>query len=240
MKTAAASAHEIQAVLLDATGTLIELARPVGEVYSEAAARRGVELPAWRVQDGFERVMRRASPRVFPELRGRDEIAAAEKAWWDDLVRQTFQAVDSTVRFTDATSLYDELFDHYARADAWRLRDGALAMLDGLEEADLLVGVVSNFDLRLEGLLAELGIRSRLACLVLPAHCGARKPDAAIFRAALEALALPAERVAVVGDDPDKDLAGARAVGLRALDVRELESLADLPQRLADLANVPG
>lgn len=232
-------APPIEAVLLDATGTLIELARPVGEVYAEAAARQGITLPAWRVQDAFERVMRRATPRVFPELTSRDEIAAAEKAWWDDLVRQTFQAVDSTVRFPDAPALYDDLFAAFARADAWRLRDGAREALDGLDAAGVRVGVVSNFDLRLEALLDALGIGSRLACVVLPAHCGARKPDAPIFRAALAALGLPAEAVVLVGDDPAVDLAGARAVGLRAIDVAALDSLADLPRRLGDLATVP-
>ncbi len=229
---------DIRGVLLDATGTLIELRRSVGEVYSEAAARRGVELGAWRVQDGFERVMGRASARVFPELSSVDEIAGAEKAWWDDLVRQTFQATDSTVRFDDAAGLYDELFAYYAKAGAWQLREGALDMLDGLEADGVSVGVVSNFDLRLGPLLEEMGVGPRLACLVLPAHCGARKPDPAIFRAALHALGLPAESVALVGDDPDKDLAGARAVGLHAIDVHSLDSLTDLPRRLRDLATV--
>ncbi len=230
----------IQAVLLDATGTLIELARPVGEVYAEAAARRGVDLPAWRVQDAFERVIGRSAPRVFPELSASgdlDAVADAEKAWWDDLVRQTFQATDSTVRFADAQNLYDELFAHFAEAAAWRLRTGATTLLDACDAAGIGVGVVSNFDLRLGPILDALGVGARLGCVVLPAHCGARKPDASIFRAALAALGLPAEAVAFVGDDPEKDLAGARGVGMRPIDVRTLDSLADLPRRLDEPMN---
>ena len=232
----------IQAVLLDATGTLIELARPVGEVYAEAAARQGIELPAWRVQDAFERVMKRSTPRVYPDLSARGDleaVARAEKAWWDDLVRQTFQATDSTVRFPDAAALYDGLFAAFAEASAWRLRDGASALLDACDAQGTRVGVVSNFDLRLAPLLDALGVGGRLACVVLPAHCGARKPEPAIFEAALDALALPAHAVALVGDDPEEDLAGARSVGMHAIDVRSLDSLADLPRMLADLANVP-
>lgn len=221
---------------MDATGTLIELARGVGEVYSEAAAAQGVELSAWRVQDAFERVMRRAGPRVFPELRELDQVAAAERAWWGDLVRQTFQAVDSTVVFPDAERLYDGLFDHFARAEAWRCRAGAVEMLEGLAREGIHAGVVSNFDLRLEPLLDELGLGAHLDCVVLPAHCGARKPDPAIFRAAVAAIGLPVEEIVVVGDDPEKDLAGARAAGLRAVDVRRVEHLRDLPRALRDPA----
>lgn len=233
--TTEGAAPAVAAVLLDATGTLIELARPVGEVYAEAAARQGVELPAWRVQDGFERVIRRAAPRVFPDLESLDAIATAEKAWWADLVRQTFQAVDSTVRFDDAAGLYDELFMHYASPGAWRLRGGALALLDALDAAGVRVGVVSNFDLRLGPLLDGLGVGPRLACIVLPAHCGARKPDPAIFQAAARALGLEARSIVMVGDDPEKDLDGARDAGLQALDVRDLESLEALPRVLWNL-----
>jgi len=231
-------APRIAAVLLDATGTLIELARPVGEVYADAARAQGVDLPAWRVQDAFERVMTRASPPVFEDPSDLTGIAAAERAWWGDLVRQTFQAVDSTVRFPDAVALHDGLFGHFAHADAWRPRPGAEAMLDALTASGIRAGVVSNFDLRLGPLLEALGLGARLACVVLPAHCGARKPEAAIFRAALAALGLPAESVVLVGDDPVKDLAGARAVGLRAIDVRTLDSLTELPRFLDDLATV--
>lgn len=231
-------APTIAAVLFDATGTLIELARPVGEVYAEAARAQGVDLPSWRVQDAFSRVMARASPRVFPELADLDDIAAAERAWWADLVRQTFQAVDSTVQFPDPAALYDALFEHFAKALAWRPRAGAKALLDALADEGVQAGVVSNFDLRLGPLLDALGLGQRLACVVLPAHCGARKPDAAIFRAALDALELPAEAVALVGDDPDTDLAGARGVGLVAIDVSDLEDLGELPRVLHDLATV--
>lgn len=229
---------QIKAVLFDATGTLIEPARPIGETYAEAARAQGVKLPAWRVQDAFERVLARAEPRVFPDLHDLEAVAEAERHWWLDLVRQTFQAVDSTLRFADPTALAAGLFDHYAGASAWRLRPGASAALAGLTADGLRAGVVSNFDLRLSGILQGLGIVDALSCIVLPAHCGARKPDRRIFEAALAALDLPAGCVAMVGDDPEKDLAGARAVGMWTLDIRGWSSLAELPRRLRDPANL--
>ena len=42
---------DLQAVLLDATGTLIELAHPVGETYAAAARSQGVDLPRTRLKD---------------------------------------------------------------------------------------------------------------------------------------------------------------------------------------------
>lgn len=43
------------------------------------------------------------------------------------------------------------------------------------------------------------------------------KPERAFFELALENLGLPAETVAVVGDDPELDIRGARAAGLQGI-----------------------
>lgn len=43
------------------------------------------------------------------------------------------------------------------------------------------------------------------------------KPERAFFELALENLGLPAETVAMVGDDPELDIRGARAAGLRGI-----------------------
>jgi phospholysine phosphohistidine inorganic pyrophosphate phosphatase len=74
------------------------------------------------------------------------------------------------------------------------------------------------------------------------------KPERAFFELALENLGLPAEAVAIVGDDPELDIRGARAAGLRAILVETgryrpgnepstrpdlvLESVAQLPEAL--------
>ena len=44
-----------------------------------------------------------------------------------------------------------------------------------------------------------------------------RKPDSRIFEAALDGLRLPASEVVHIGDDVVADVAGAKAVGMRAI-----------------------
>jgi putative hydrolase of the HAD superfamily len=48
---------------------------------------------------------------------------------------------------------------------------------------------------------------------------GTGKPEAAPFLAAAERLTIPAARCVFVGDDPHRDVAGARAVGMRTIRV---------------------
>jgi putative hydrolase of the HAD superfamily len=229
----------LRGVLFDATGTLVDLREPVGETYARVAARHGVRLPAWRLEDAFARVLRAAPARVFPGA-SLAEAARQERAAWRDVVRATFRAADQTAHFHEADApeafdaCFDALWDHYAQPGAWRAREGAEAALDELARRGLVLGVVSNFDQRLPDNLAGLGLAGRLRAIVLPAHAGAAKPDPRIFAQALAALGLAAGDTVYVGDDAERDLEGARAAGLRALDVRRLASLRELPDRIAE------
>lgn len=227
----------IRAVLFDATGVLIELAEPVGETYAAIAARHGVALPAWRLEDGFRRVLRAAPPRVLPGRTG-DAAIAFERGWWHELVRQTFQSVDSTVRFADFDRFFEDVFAHYGDATAWRLRRGAKRALTRLRASALGTGVVSNFDHRLPGILEDLGIASLLDVAMIPSRCGAAKPDPEIFLAALALLGVDAPETIYVGHDPVLDTPGASRAGLLPLLLPEAEALDTLPARIAQVAKL--
>ena len=68
-----------------------------------------------------------------------------------------------------------------------------------------------------------------------PQRCGAAKPDAAIFAAALGELGIEAREAIYLGDDPRKDLAAARDAGLSVLPV-ESSGLSELPARIEAIA----
>lgn len=220
--------RKLRAVLFDAAGTLIETARPVGEVYSERARAQGVALPAARLDDAFQRILAQAPPLVFADA-APDRIVALETEWWRRLVRGAFLAADGTARFRDFDGFFDGLYAHYADAAAWRARPGALQALESLRNAGLATGVVSNFDGRLPGILAGLGLAERLGVVMLPGEARAAKPDPRIFALALARLGVPPAAALYVGNDRVRDLEGARAAGLAAIDATALATLADLP-----------
>ena len=220
-----------RAVLFDATGTLIELREPVGETYACTAKRHGAAISAWRLGDAFSRVWRRAPPMVYPG-QGREAAAAREREAWREIVRQTFLAADSAVRPDDFDACFEELFAHFARGAAWRVRRGAREALCALRDAGFAVAVVSNFDRRLPGILADLALAPLLDLVWLPSDAGVAKPDPAIFASAVRALGVSPAQAVFVGDDALRDLAGARAAGLRAVDVASLATLAALPALL--------
>ncbi len=227
-------AERLRAVLFDAVGTLIEAAEPLAETYARAARARGVDLPAERLDEAFRRIHRRAPPMAFPDARP-EEVPELERAWWRDRVRETFRAADAAVRFSDFDDFeayFAELFDAFGKPTAWRARPGAAETLAALRLGGLATGVVSNFDHRLTKILQAMGLAKLLDVVILPGHARTQKPDGRIFRAALEKLGVPPGGAVFVGDDRERDLDGARAAGLAAVDVGSLANLAELPARL--------
>jgi ribonucleotide monophosphatase NagD (HAD superfamily) len=75
----------------------------------------------------------------------------------------------------------------------------------------------------------------------------AGKPSADFFRSGLELLGVPAERVAMVGDDIDNDVLAAQSLGMTGILVRTGKFRADaqvrtdgIPDRVVDsVADVP-
>lgn len=222
----------VRAVLLDAAGTLLRPREPVGATYARIAAAHGVELPPWRLDDAFRRVLRAAPPMAFPDAPP-ERLESLERGWWRERVRATFRAADQTARFGDFEACFAALFAHYAKPEAWAALPGAREGLDALRRAGRRVAVLSNFDRRLPALLDGLALR--VEAVLLPAELGAAKPDPRCFERACARLGVAPAEAVHVGDDPEQDLAAARRAGLRAIDAASLATLADLPERIAAL-----
>lgn len=108
----------------------------------------------------------------------------------------------------------------------------------------LKLGVVSNFDNRLEGILRACGLLSHFSFLVTSEGAKVAKPDAAIFHQALQRCGDPASSVAHVGDHYVNDYLTARSLGLLGLLLDREGStlhLDDVParHRLSSLDELP-
>ena len=225
----------IETVLFDAAGTLIELRESVGTRYAWVARAHGIDLPAWRLDDAFKRIFPQAPPLLFPEATAA-EIDACERRWWRAVVHSTFLAADSTACFEDFDAFFDALYTEFSRPECWSPRPGCRPMLAELRRRGFALGVVSNFDRRLHALLAGLELASLVDAIILPSDAGAEKPAPEIFEFALARLGATASTSVFVGDSEVEDIRGARAAGMRTIDVTSLANFDDFPDRLDQLA----
>jgi putative hydrolase of the HAD superfamily len=214
----------IRAVTLDAAGTLFDVAEPVGVTYARVAARHGVALAAGDVDRRFRAAMATAPPMAFGGTDPAD-LATQERGWWQAVVATALGPAAAEV----APACFGELFEHYARAEAWRVYADVPSALAALRARGVRIAVVSNFDGRLPGLLAGLGLAPLLDHALHSTRAGCAKPAPAIFRAALAAIGVTPAEALHAGDGVTADVDGARVAGLRPVLVDRVGRRPPLP-----------
>jgi FMN phosphatase YigB (HAD superfamily) len=190
---------ELDAVTIDAFGTLVELIDPVPAL-REALAARGLEHADEQIGEAFATEGRYYRAHIHE---GADEEGLRElharcagvflEALGEDLDPREFAPA-------------------YVGCLRFRAIDGVGPALDVLASRGLALAVVGNWDLTLHRWLDELEL-SRYFSIVLHAS---RKPDPAGLHRALNALGVAPERALHIGDEP-ADEEAAVAAGMHYL-----------------------
>jgi putative hydrolase of the HAD superfamily len=211
-------------VFFDAGGTLLRVGGSVGEVYCRFAARYGVRASAEDLERRFARAFRAQPPLAFAGAEAA-ALAGLEQDWWRRLV------LDVVGRFPGFDAYFAEVFEYFRGGEAWEIYDDVLPALGALRSGGWRLGVISNFDSRLEDLLGALGLDGYFDSVHISSRVGAAKPDPAIFRAALAAHAVAPGQAWHVGDSLREDVGGAAAAGLRAVWLDRQGGLPEDPRR---------
>ena len=192
---------DIDAVTIDAYGTLVTLRNPVAAL-RDALAARGVERSDAEVAAAFRAEVAYYVPRSHE---GRDEATLA-------LLRRDCAAV--FLESARAELDPGEFAPAFVGSLAFDALPGAADACRALAAAGLRLAVVSNWDVGLHDHLRALGLDGEVDAVVTSAEAGAPKPEPRIFELALERLGATAARAVHVGD-ADADAEGALAAGLR-------------------------
>jgi putative hydrolase of the HAD superfamily len=207
-------AESLDAVIVDAMGTLVDLVDPT-EAFTRALAKRGVSASPQEVRAAFRAEVAYYMPRAHE---GRDEQSLRElgRACAGVFLAHLAADIDPA-----------EFAPDFVAALGFTPLDGAVAALEHLRSAGLALACVSNWDATLRDHLEKAGVGRLFTTVVSSAEAGAPKPDPAPFRLALERLGVAPERALHIGDDA-ADEEGAAAAGLAF----EPVPLATLPTRL--------
>ena len=225
----------LRAVTLDATHTLFHAPR-MAEIYAEVLGRHGLPLELAVLRPVLREVWQEFSLAADPRRDRFSNHAGGALGFWRRFVERLCEHLEAPSVSRFAVS---ELYERFARAEAWQVYPDATAALAALRARGLRVAVVSNWDERLPRLLDALGLGADLDAVVTSQEAGVEKPHAEIFRLALARLGVEPEHALHVGDDVREDIEGAAAIGMGALrldrsrrDPAALATLAELPARL--------
>ena len=173
---------------------------------------------------GYERIGSRHGLVLDPQLYDAARIAALEDLQHHpELVHDE----DLWVRFTEdivrgmggdaegSRACAVEVVREWERHENFFLYEDTLPTLEALRAHGLALGLVSNGQRDLEAFARHHGLDVDV-CVGSMSH-GHVKPHRSIFEAALAALGVTPAEAAMVGDSYADDIAGARALGMRAI-----------------------
>jgi putative hydrolase of the HAD superfamily len=200
-----------QAILLDLDDTLI-----VDDALSEQSWRTACRIFAPRIGSFNERelydIIRDASNRYWKDTdqhrRGRLNLAQARR----EVVRLAFAAHGLILN-----ELADGLADTYSSEKELAIKpvSGALETLQGLKNIGLPMALLTNGASDTQRRKIErFGLAQYFDYILIEGEFGAGKPDARVFYAAMEKLKVIAAEACMVGDDLQRDIEGARKLGI--------------------------
>jgi putative hydrolase of the HAD superfamily len=200
---------ELEAVLLDAGGTLVRLDF---EWMAAALLRLGFATDADQLRRAEVEGRKRYDESCGPADAGASPPIGATgdaRAYFGGMVAAAGAPAELIA------PAVDRFLAHERSSSLWsRPVEGAREMLDALETMGVRRAVVSNSDGRAELHLRNAGLLAGVEFVVDSHLVGFAKPDPRIFRVALERMGVPPDRALYVGDILAVDAVGARAAGL--------------------------
>jgi len=225
----------LRAVFFDAGETLLHPHPSFPELLSATLSQEGIDASPDRIREQVhvlgDRFHRAATD---GELWSTSE--ARSRAFWGSV----YSLLLGELGVPMDNRLAGRLYATFTDAANYRLFPDVLPALEDLRGRGLTLGLVSNFEAWLDGLLEHLGIRTLLDVRVISGAVGLEKPNPEIFRMALAEASVAPAASAYVGDNPFFDVDPALAVGMRGvlLDRRD-RHLDYAGDRITSLAGLP-
>ena len=115
---------------------------------------------------------------------------------------------------SEAPVLARAVYDSFGSPERWQAYADVAPAFERLRARGTYVGIISNWDTRLESILHGIGLGCLIDTVVCSAVEGLHKPDPRIFELACARAGISPDRSAHVGDHMYADVVGARAAGM--------------------------
>ncbi len=225
----------VRGIIFDAVGTILRPAPPFPVIYQAAARRFGVELEQDAIFAKFVTALGASDIYDRDVLQYRDS-EQRERDRWFAIVSNVFA---DFVSGAELDALFEELFSHYGRPESWQLFADVPDCWRALRQRGYRVGIGSNYDSRLQTVVAGQPPLDENDGLFISSLVGYRKPAREFYDAIARAWELRPEQLLMIGDDRLNDYQGALDAGWHSIfldrdskqsELRGLRSLTELTQ----------
>lgn len=217
----------LRAVLFDVDFTLAKPGPDLGpEGYARLGERYGLTLDPARYPEA--RAVAVETLQRHPELRHDEEL-------WFAFTERIVRGMGGDA--PAARDLAVEMTLAWENSENFDLYDDVVPVLAELRARGLKLGLVSNGGREIADFVAHHSLE--VDCAVASRAHGWTKPHPSIFEAVLSQLEVAPAEAAMVGDSPEEDIAGAVALGMRAILIDREGRHSEGVDRLPDLWGLP-
>jgi putative hydrolase of the HAD superfamily len=224
-----------RAVFFDVGETLVHVEPSFAELFVTVLAGAGHERSLEDVREASAHIYARFSEAA----RDRSMWTTSperSRAFWTSVYERMLGALDVPNDDGIAATLHRE----FTRLENYVLFDDVRPTLARLEEAGLLLGIVSNFEAWLEEWFGAHELVETFPVRVISGIEGIEKPDERIYRLALERAEVEPPESVYVGDNPEFDVEPPSSIGMFAVLVDRRDRFPDHPgTRIRDLRELP-
>jgi len=226
---------KLKLITFDVTNTLLRMRGSVGKHYVNVANKYYGATKQLFDAEQTEKIFVKTYAEV---VRQRPNFGYSEgissEDWWHDVVQKVFSSL-GLHDYGIIRSISNQLYSDYCCKEKYELYPEVRDVLCNLKQNyDIKLGIISNFDERLELILEQLEIRNFFDLVLCSRIIGAAKPASTMFTTALALSGghKPSEALHI-GDHIDLDYNAARNAGFNALLIRRKEIEESLRQKSA-------
>jgi putative hydrolase of the HAD superfamily len=226
-----------RAVFFDAGNTLLNVRPTVGEIYEDVSRRLGSPVPASIFEPQLAEVWQEHQARQRFHSDGLLTSEKKEYEMWRNLAYTLHDRIEGLTCGRD--QWFGSLYREFGKPETFRIFPEAPSVLGKLREKGIRIGLISNWDSRLEGILAGTGLSELLDTVVISSLVGYSKPHPRIFEIAMEEHGLSPDEAVHVGDSYGDDIEGAKGVGMPAVLVSRKDGMAALTGKIPSRLDCP-
>lgn len=204
--------EEIDAIIFDAGGTLIDVWPPKEEIFARVLLDHDIGAKPERIALAMAKADRLLDAE-FAAVQSRNESGFWQQ--YDDLVLGELGIKGRTKELSSDIS--DKFEAIMQKVESWTDYPDVRPALDRLRKRDLKIGVVSNATDLLNRVLHNLDLTKYFDFVVISDSVGVRKPSPKIFLIAAEEAGTNPSRSIYFGDKPAVDIDGAAGAGMKGV-----------------------
>lgn len=207
----------IRLITFDVTNTLLNFRVPVALKYAEVAQKHGIVCEKDVLTKNLNSVMKNM-------MKDHPNFGRATKLgwrnWWRTVVVSTFETTSPSTDKLKLEAIADVLIKTFETEDCWEVTVGSEDLLSFLRNTHVTMGVISNFDPRLNTLLTNMKLRRYFSFVLTSYDVGFEKPRPEIFNEAVRVCGINdinSRECLHIGDNLAKDYYGATGCGWQAV-----------------------